>query len=163
MKGRFKKFVSKLKPSKITLNPSVSVMGTGGGLGEMEWDLSDDQDLGESLQKQRAEIEKGLEELNRRIIIVIDDIDRLDIDETKLIFRLVKLTSNFPNTVFLLAYDRVKVGERMNEGDTSRQDGIKGEEYLKKIIQLPFLIPKPDPEDIESVLYNTIKTELALK
>ena len=115
------------------------------------------------LKQQRDEIVEGFKKLEKRIVIVIDDIDRLDCAETKLIFKLVKLTSNFPNTVFILAYDRVRVGKRLTEETAqSKNTVIEGEEYLKKIIQQPFLVPKPDPRDIDGILYRAINGELAL-
>ena len=130
--------------SKVIVTPSFA----GYSLGGVELKLDD-----EPLKKQKDEIDEGLRELDQRIIIVIEDIDRLNSDETKLIFKLVKLTADFPNTVFILAYDRDKVGKRMDE------DGIKGEEYLRKIIQLPFLIPKPALA-IYGELTRAIKAEL---
>ena len=148
------KYASKLRPNKVKLNPSVSVGGIGTSLIEAEWKLDDGDDLGETLQKQRDEIEEDLRELKRRIVILIDDIDRLDSEETKLIFKLVKLTANFPYTVFLLAYDRAKVGERLTENE------IDGEEYLKKVIQLPFLIPNPPVEYLREELINAIEEEI---
>ena len=84
---------------------------------------------------------------------MIEDIDRLDSNETKLIFKLVRLIADFPNTVFMLAYDRDRVAERLTEND------IYGEEYLKKIIQLPFLIPKPALAIYEE-LTKAIRAEL---
>ena len=48
------------------------------------------------------------------------------------------MTANFANTVFFLAYDRNKVSKRISE------NGIKGEEFLKKIVQINFPFPKPD-------------------
>ena len=156
------KYASKLKPSKIKLNPSISIYGTGGSLFEAEWDLDNRDDLSESLKDQRDKIDVGLKKLNQRIVIVIDDIDRLDSAETKLIFKLVKLTSSFPNTVFLLAYDRIKVGDRLTEKNTKK--GVSGEDYLKKIVQVPFLIPKPaseyNLEHIFKVLADSILGEL---
>ena len=154
MVSKFRRFVSKLKPSEITLSPSVSVGEISGKGFEAKWKLDGEEDLGESLQKQRDDIDESIKKLERRIIIVIDDIDRLDSAETKLIFKLVKLTANFDNTVFILAYDRNRVGERLTENN------IDGEEYLKKIVQLPFLLPKPAQEDIHRELTKAIKAEL---
>ena len=91
-----------------------------------------------------------MREIGKRIIIVVDDIDRLDNHETKLIFKLVKITANFANTIFLLAYDRGKVCERIDE------KGIMGEEYLKKIIQVSFTLPKTDPQDLFKILFSDI-------
>ena len=90
--SKLKKYAPKFrKPDKAVFAPEIN----GTSIGSLEWNLE-----GESLKKQKDKIDEALKELGQRIIIVIDDIDRLDRDETKLIFKLVKLTADFPNTVF---------------------------------------------------------------
>jgi len=108
--------------------------------------------LNESLSDIRNGLNKSLGSLEKKIVIVIDDIDRLDADETKLIFKLVKLTANFPNTVFLLAYDRNRVEKRL----TIEKDGFEGGEYLKKIVQVSFVLPEPDLEDLWQILFEDL-------
>ncbi len=134
-----------LKRSELTVAPEVSFWGINFKLGEI-YKLGGD----DPLEKQKETINRLLKEIGRRIIIVVDDIDRLDSHETKLIFKLVKITANFANTIFLLAYDRGKVCERIDE------KGIKGEEYMKKIIQVSFTLPKPDPQDLFKILFSDI-------
>lgn len=135
-----------LKRSELTIAPEFSFFGF------LNFKLGELRKLGgdEPLEKQKEAVNRLLKELGRRIIIVIDDIDRLDGHETKLIFKLVKITGNFANTIFLLAYDRSKVCERINE------KGIEGEEYLKKIIQVSFTLPRPDPQDLYKILFSDI-------
>ena len=150
--GKFKDYVSKLlKRGQITFSPEISA-------GPIGLNLPDLYKLdGNPLAKQKKEIGDLIKDIGKRIVIVIDDIDRLDSNETKLIFKLVKLTANFPYTVFILAYDRGRVGKRMNE------QGIDGEEYLKKIIQQPFIIPQPNMEDFHMILNFRIRDELEHK
>lgn len=149
--NKIKEYAAKLmKRGGITLAPEISALGIASlKLGEFNI-------LGgeEPLEKQKETINKLLKEFGKRIVIVIDDIDRLDSYETKLIFKLVKMTANFANTIFLLAYDRGKVCERMNE------NGIKGEEYLKKIIQVSFTLPRPDPQDLFRILFSDIDASI---
>ena len=95
------------------------------------------------LEAERNNINLELTKLSKKIVIVIDDIDRLDKDETRLIMKLVKMTANFPNTIFLLAYDRQRVVERLEE------DGWPGEEKKKKIIQVSFTLPNPDRQGLD--------------
>lgn len=148
--NKLKGYVSKLtKQSGITISPEISAFGVGLKLGE--FNRVGDQD---PLEKQKETINKLLKEFGRRIVIVIDDIDRLDSRETKLIFKLVKMTANFANTIFLLAYDRGKVCLRMNE------NGITGEDYMKKIIQVSFTLPNPDPLDLINILTSDIVTTI---
>ncbi len=139
-----------LKQSRITISPEISVMGLfNAKLGDLRTIADEDP-----LEKQKETINTLLKEFGKRIVIVIDDIDRLDSYETKLIFKLVKMTANFANTIFLLAYDRGKVCQRMNE------NGITGEEYLKKIIQVSFALPKPDPVDLFTILSRDIDVSI---
>lgn len=108
--------------------------------------------LNESLSDIRDELNKSLSSLKRKVVIVIDDIDRLDDNEIKLIFKLVKLTANFPNTVFLLTYDRNKVEKIL----TIDKNGFEGGEYLKKIVQVSFLLPEPDLQDLWQILLEDL-------
>ncbi|MCL4546538.1 MAG: KAP family NTPase [Deltaproteobacteria bacterium] len=95
-----------------------------------EWQSKEIKFKDKPLQKQKEEIDKIFND--KQIIIIIDDIDRLDLLETNMIFKLIKRTANFPNTVFLLAYDRKRLSEKID------RDGYPGEEYLEKIIQLSY-------------------------
>jgi len=64
--------------------------------------------------------------------------------------KLVKMTANFYNTIFLLSYDRSKVSEKINE------PGLPGEEYLQKIVQVNFRLPVPEQQDLFSILFRDI-------
>ena len=73
--------------------------------------------------------------LDAPIVVVIDDIDRLTTPEIREIFRLVRLTASFPNLIYVLAFDRVRVEAALDE------DGVPGRAYLEKIVQLGFDLP----------------------
>ena len=108
---------------------------------------------GDPLERRKKEINGLLARIGKPIVIVIDDIDRLDARETRLVFKLVRMTANFANTVFLLAYDRGRVGKRISE---KGEKGIEGEEFLKKIVQLSFPLPKADQRDLFGVLFREL-------
>lgn len=129
--------------SKLQVSFSPTIFGF--GLGEI-WKKKKEK----SLQEIRKDIDNYLRKLNKKIVIIIDDIDRLDKEETRLILKLVKMTANFPNTIFMLAYDRDRVVERINE------DGWSGEEYLKKIIQVSFTLPEPNRQGLSRVLFSDL-------
>lgn len=136
-----KSYASKLGSS---ISPSIGVGVASISLGNL-WSFKE-----ESLNEERKEIDKKLKTLTRKIVIVIDDLDRLDKAETRLIMKLVKITANFPNTIFLLAYDRNRVAERLCE------DGWPGEEYLKKIVQVSFTLPEPDAQSLRRILFKDL-------
>jgi predicted KAP-like P-loop ATPase len=85
-----------------------------------------------NLTKLKEEIESSLRALGRKIVVVIDDIDRLTAEEIRQMFGVVKSVANFPNTIYLLAFDR-DVAERALE---PLQNVQKGKEYLEKIVQV---------------------------
>lgn len=94
-----------------------------------------------------------LKEYVKRIFIIIDDIDRLDINAMKLLFRLIRLNANFENTTYLLAFDRNLVEDVLE----CEQPG-HGKEYLDKIIQVPINVPSPDEGIITDILIGGLDT-----
>lgn len=88
-----------------------------------------------SVTAQRAELAKSLAALDHPIVVIIDDIDRLQTNEIRDIFKLVRLTGSFPNIIYLLAFDRVRVEDALTES------GIDGRSYLEKIVQVAVDIP----------------------
>ncbi len=68
-----------------------------------------------NLEQYKEELDKTIRTLGRKIIIIIDDIDRLNEKEIKQIFQLVKQNANFPNTIYLLSLDQKKALEQIHE------------------------------------------------
>lgn len=102
-----------------------------------------------SLSDLRRRIESELKRQGLRIVIMVDDIDRLDRSEVLAVLKLVKLTGSFPNHTFVLAFDDVMlarvIAEEYGDGDPSG-----GKSFLEKIVQLPLRLPGAD----ESVLLS---------
>lgn len=137
-------FPKLLKGSSINISPRVSFAGFELNFGSV-YKTGDD-----TLEKRKEKINRLLGDIQKPIVIVIDDIDRLESQETRLVFKLVKMTANFPNTVFLLAYDRDRVGGMLTD------KGVPGEEFLKKIVQLSFPLPRVDQKDLFEILFREI-------
>ena len=100
----------------------------------------------ESVQDTRARVEKALRDAGRRIVVFVDDIDRLDGDEIRLVFKVVRLVADFPNVSYVLAFDRSRVERALGTRD------LKGRAYLAKIVQASFDLPPLDPEILGSLL-----------
>lgn len=99
----------------------------------------------------RNELNEILAALPYKIIIVIDDIDRLNNAEIRQIFQLVKALADFPNTIYLLAFDKeviLRALEKVQEGP--------GIEYLEKVVQVPFDIPLISRSELESFLFKQL-------
>ena len=92
---------------------------------------------GADLDQTKEKLRKALIKANTKIIIIIDDIDRLTNSQIRDVFQLVKQVADFPNVIYVLAMDRDVVGRALTE-----VHNIDGNEYLEKIIQVPFEIPE---------------------
>lgn len=88
-----------------------------------------------SAAEQKLTVSKALTELERPIIVVVDDIDRLSSQEIQDVFKLVRLTASFPNIIYLLVFDRQRVEEALSA------DGMPGRSYLEKIVQTGVDLP----------------------
>jgi len=92
---------------------------------------------------------------NKRIVVLVDDIDRLDKHETHTLFRLIKACADFPNVCYVLAFDDVAVstslGERYGAGNEA-----SGRAFLEKIIQVPLKLPVAMKEDLRSLCFQQI-------
>lgn len=107
------------------------------------------------LQRRKNEIIEKMKKENLKIIVSIDDIDRLSEEEIIVVFQLVKALADFPNTIYLLVFDYdvvVRALSNIQHGD--------GKEYLEKIVQVPFEIPAPDMTSIHNTFFTKLDTIL---
>jgi hypothetical protein len=100
-----------------------------------------------SIQSQRDELRTALAAQRSRIVVLIDDVDRLRPDEIREIVRLVRLVGDFPRISYLLAFDRLKVEAAL--GDAHPENGRA---YLEKIVQLVHDLPPLRREDLATAL-----------
>lgn len=104
-----------------------------------------------NLDSTKEKLETILKESNQKIIVVIDDIDRLTNSQIRDIFHLAKQVGNFPNIVYILSMDREIVCRALQE-----IHNIDGHEYLEKIIQVPFEIPQMSKGKVQDYLLNQL-------
>lgn len=71
-----------------------------------------------------------------RVLVLIDDVDRLQPDEMLSVFQLAKAVGDLPNTIYVLAFDRTVCINAL-----SSRFGPLSEQYLEKIIQVHFDLP----------------------
>ena len=93
------------------------------------------------------EIKKGIEEYlgkpGHLYLVIIDDLDRLDKNEIIEVAKLSRVLANFPNTFYLLAYDRNYIDAVLQGSEKENEQGDnKNHTYFDKIVQLEFKIPQ---------------------
>ena len=87
-----------------------------------------------------------------RLLIIIDDIDRLNAEEAVAIFRMIKSVGRLPNVLYLLVFDRILAEEMIEKFYPS-----EGPRFLEKIIQASFEIPYPLQIDINNATLSCIE------
>ena len=78
-----------------------------------------------------------------KIVIFVDDLDRVDPPEAVKILELLKNIFNIPGCIFVLAidYDVVIKGLKDKFGERTPENEYEFRAFFDKIIQLPFLMP----------------------
>lgn len=93
-----------------------------------------------SLDALRARLEIALKALDHRIIVTIDDIDRLEPAEMLEVLRLVRSVGDLPNILYLLCYDSTILAHGVRQAAQVED----GQAYLEKIVQLTVPVPLPE-------------------
>jgi len=104
----------------------------------------------DSPNKIKKSIVNAIEKINGQIIIMIDNMDRLEPNELMLMFKLVRLCNDFPNFIYILAFDQKQVIKILET-----QKNIESQ-YLKKIIQVDINLPSVDQNQVDSFVYSGI-------
>lgn len=90
-----------------------------------------------------------MENLDKKVVIFIDDIDRLKNEEICLLFRLVTSLAKFPNVVYVLSYDEEIAARALHD-----IQNCDGHFFLEKTVQIRIQVPAFDSEELENLLFS---------
>jgi hypothetical protein len=96
-------------------------------------------------------INQAIGKLDKKLVIFLDDLDRLDKTEIFEVLRLVRNTADFRNTFFVLAYDREYVEQALRDANIP-----KSERYLDKIVQMEAMLPYYRKSKLKYMLYEKL-------
>lgn len=101
-------------------------------------------------------IKQSICQINKKVVIFVDDIDRLDPDEIVEILKLIRNISNFPYMYFVIAYDKEYLIECLkNKIPTKEID------FTEKIFQTEFYLPQCTKDTIRDYIYTSISKLIA--
>lgn len=103
------------------------------------------------LERIKDDLKAALEDYDRNILVVVDDLDRLTPSDTVRMLQIVKANADLPKMVYLLAFDPVGVGKSVGAALQ-----IEGKDYVDKIVQVPLSLPKPGEDDLERILTGAL-------
>ena len=103
--------------------------------------VADRLDTRVSLSKQKQRVETILTKLDQPVLVVLDDIDRLQPDEMLMVFKLVRLVGRLPNIHYLLAYDETTVLDVIKQTGLAAPGTGRARRYLEKMVQVRLDVP----------------------
>ena len=100
-------------------------------------------------------IDKSIKTIKRKIVVFVDDIDRLESNEIMEVLKLIRNISNFPYMYFVVAYDKEYLLNSLKDKMTTKSLG-----YTEKIFQVEFMLPQCDKQKIKDNLYKLISPNI---
>ena len=89
------------------------------------------------LKRRKMAVQKSIEDIDKSIVVVIDDIDRLPPDEIRIVIQVIKAIGDFNRVSYLLAYEPEPVIKSLEYNGT-----YDGRRYLEKIVLAAYPIPR---------------------
>ncbi|MCR5700400.1 MAG: KAP family NTPase, partial [Candidatus Saccharibacteria bacterium] len=110
-----------------------------------------------SYQKIKSELEKDIKKTGKKVVVFIDDIDRLDAEGVLDTFKLIKSVANIKGVVFFLAFDYEVVTAMLDNLHTTE----RGKDFIDKIVQIPLELPHIDRIELDDLFISGLNNILA--
>lgn len=112
---------------------------------------------GRTLDELRDQLRKALGNLrDQKIMIIIDDLDRLTPRDALEMVSLVKSLGDLPNVIYLLSYDEIKLNELIRVATQT-----DGHEFMEKIIQYAVRLPIIEADDLTRMMDTDLDSILS--
>lgn len=155
--NKFSQVASIVSTTASAFDPTLVAAAAAGSVNALKTLTDDGGKSAKTLETLKHELTVALAKIasvdpSFRILVLIDDLDRLDPSDALEVLRLVKAVGDFPAITYLLAYDRSAIAKAI-EHSAKIDDGAM---YLEKIIQFSFKVPPLEPFQLR----NWMKGEL---
>jgi predicted KAP-like P-loop ATPase len=101
----------------------------------------------DTFRRMRDEFASELDESGASVLVLIDEIDRLNDRDVAVCAQLVRAVADFERFSYLLAYDPERVAPALGNGDVEC-----GGTHLEKLVQLQVALPPVLPRQIRRIL-----------
>ncbi len=110
-----------------------------------------------SLLEMKNDLSKKFSKLEEPVVVVIDDLDRLDSSEVFEVLRLIRNTADLSNMIYLVAYDKNYITKILENQHIS--DPVA---YLEKIFQLEIQLPLVSDDSVWLTLLESLRQQLPI-
>lgn len=97
----------------------------------------------QSVESQYEEIKEKLNDKECQIVVLIDDVDRLQGKELLQVLQLIRNMGDFPNVYYVIAGDKKTLQSRLEDENIKNAD-----EFLKKFFNLEICFPADDEKKL---------------
>lgn len=141
LKEAFKEYADSL-----SFEPKISLLG---GLLSFGGEVKGKGKHTATPESLRRELHALLSKVGGRVVVLMDNLDRLDPDEVLLVLKLVRLCSDFPRFTYVMAFDQERVVRSLQRKSIDP-------EYLAKIVQTDITLPRVDQALIDDFVGKAI-------
>ena len=103
------------------------------------------------LSGSKEHLSHELKKLDRPLVVLIDDTDRLESDEMFEVLRLVRNTAKLPNVIYFVAFDKSYLVSQL-----SKKNIPDAAQYVEKIFPMEIAMPYAEKHLLISALYYDI-------
>lgn len=102
-----------------------------------------------------GEINTEISNIDKKIIVLVDDLDRLNEKEILQVLKLIRNTANFKNTIFVIAMDKEYVLNRLKNNND-----ILNSNFIDKFFQLEVYLPEIDNSLLRNYFIECLEKSL---
>lgn len=94
--------------------------------------------------------------MGKRLIVVMDDLDRLTPEELLTVFKLLRLVGDVPTITYVLGYDEESMLQLVASSSVGAGSLERARNYMEKIIERGFLVPPLSLANLEDLVLMPI-------
>lgn len=112
----------------------------------------------DTLTEMKHKVSDAIKKSGHHLIVMIDDVDRLDRDELHTLFRVIRQVADFHNCIYIIAMDAEMVSKAISDYYGNAQDGRK---FIDKIVQVPIVLPQIPEVDMRELVQKELTVILS--
>lgn len=144
--------------SKTIVNAAAPGLGSALAKG-INWAKKALDDSSDTLAELKKKASEAIVASGKHLVVMIDDVDRLDKEELHAVLRLIRQVADFKNCIYIVAMDVEMVAKSIGDyhGKGRTQDGRK---FLDKIVQVPVSLPRIPNSNMKRLISEELITTL---
>lgn len=140
-------YFKRKKVQNALLNVTTDIPYIGKGLGNFFKSRIDDYS---EYKEIKADLEKKLKKSKKRLVFIIDNLDRMSKKNLLFLLTLTGTLFKLPNITYIVAYDKERLNKILDPNEINPK-------YIEKLINKEILIPKIHNSDKQYIFYNCLK------